>query len=80
MLFYTLVTLPVVLLIIWAAVKFRSWRSVRPGDLEVHHCNCPKCKRRFGYRARQAGHKACCPRCGQNFVFPQLPVKVPGRR
>jgi uncharacterized paraquat-inducible protein A len=77
---YAIIGLPVLLLGVLALIKFRAWRATRPEDNELHHFNCPKCKRRFGYRTRQAGHKASCPRCGQNFVFPVVGASSPRRK
>ena len=34
------------------------------------HVNCPSCKRRLGYHARQAGRQVVCPRCHRPFTFP----------
>lgn len=54
---------------------FLLLRRRGPAEEEVYHFNCPKCKRRFRFRARQAGHKGECPRCREQFVFPVVRPK-----
>ena len=76
---YAVLAIPLLLLAIFAVVRFRAWRAQRLEDQEKHYFKCPKCHRKFGYRARQAGHKACCTYCGQNFIFPQTATKVMSR-
>jgi hypothetical protein len=45
------------------------WR--RPKEETLYYFQCPGCRRKFRYRARQAGHAATCPRCKQHLTFPQ---------
>jgi DNA-directed RNA polymerase subunit RPC12/RpoP len=45
-------------------------RSRRLVEEVVYHHNCPKCQRRFRFRAKQAGQGAECPRCRERFTFP----------
>lgn len=45
-------------------------------DEAVHHFLCPGCKRRLSFRARQAGHRGECSRCGQAFVFPPVAQSI----
>jgi hypothetical protein len=47
-------------------------RPRAPQEEEVYHFSCPKCRRRFGYRAAQAGRPGSCPRCKQLFTFPAV--------
>jgi hypothetical protein len=42
----------------------------RPKEEPVLHFNCPGCRQRLSYRARQAGHKGQCPRCKRAINFP----------
>jgi hypothetical protein len=47
----------------------------RPVEEPVLHFNCPGCRRRLGYRARQAGHKGQCPKCKRPITFPVAAAK-----
>jgi len=42
----------------------------RPKEEPVLHFKCPNCRRRLGYKARQAGHKGQCPQCKRPITFP----------
>jgi hypothetical protein len=46
----------------------------RSGKEEPHYTfRCPKCRRKFHYRASRAGHRGVCPICKQHFLFPPPP-------
>jgi hypothetical protein len=36
----------------------------------VYHFNCPGCRRRLKFFARQAGHRGMCANCKTNLEFP----------
>jgi hypothetical protein len=36
----------------------------------VYHFNCPGCRRRLKFLARQAGHRGMCANCKTNLEFP----------
>jgi DNA-directed RNA polymerase subunit RPC12/RpoP len=38
--------------------------------VETYYFFCPGCKRKFRYRADQVGHRAKCPQCDREWVFP----------
>jgi uncharacterized paraquat-inducible protein A len=76
---YLLIAITVGAALGYGAIQFsRARSSVK--DEPMFHFNCPKCKRRFSYRARQSGHKGACPRCGQHLVFPAIAPAVKGAR
>jgi hypothetical protein len=39
-----------------------------------YHFNCPNCRQRLRYNARQAGHAGQCPRCRKHLTFPGRPA------
>ena len=69
---YGVVGFVALLLGMYAAFQVRTWRTQRVQAEDKYYFTCPKCRRKFGYRARQAGHKGACPRCGQNLIFPSV--------
>jgi hypothetical protein len=52
----------------------------RPKEEPVLHFNCPGCRRRLGYKARQAGHKGQCPKCRRPITFPVVAAKPPSSK
>ena len=77
---YAVIGFVVLLLGMFGFIRLRTWWGQRTQDEEKYHFTCSKCRRRFAYRARQAGHKGACPRCGQNLIFPPVPILAAGRR
>ncbi len=79
---YALVSMFLILVGATGAVYgYRFFRSrAAAADDPIMHFNCPGCKRRLGYRARQAGHKGMCPRCRINLIFPVIPGKTPSSK
>ena len=73
--------IPVILLSIVAilicANAFVYWRR-RPAKVQepIYHFQCPGCRRKLRYRARQVGNQGMCPRCRQRWVFPPIPVQA----
>jgi predicted amidophosphoribosyltransferase len=73
----TTITLLVVLGLALAVGGILIYRKTRPKFQEpVFHMNCPGCKRRFRYYARQAGRSATCPQCRRQITFPKYPGAV----
>jgi DNA-directed RNA polymerase subunit RPC12/RpoP len=67
---YVVVGVPAVLALAIAGVHLV--RFLRAGrHEEAHYLNCPHCRQRISFRARQAGHEGRCRRCGNGFVFPR---------
>lgn len=66
---FTLVT-------ILALANVVAWWRMRPrtSHQPIYHFNCPSCKRRLRYRARQAGNPGMCPRCHERWTFPPIPA------
>ena len=52
---------------------FLRARNAGPKEEPYFHFNCPGCRRKLRYRARQAGHSGMCPRCNNPCVFPAVP-------
>jgi hypothetical protein len=63
------IILGIVVLAVLVGVFFILRRRA-PVEEETFHFNCPGCKRRFGFREKQSGHAAECPRCKTQFKFP----------
>jgi uncharacterized paraquat-inducible protein A len=71
---------PVVWVVLVAAVLLLVaggyfWLRARPAakDQRAYYFNCPGCRQRLRYHARQAGHAGQCPRCRQPLTFPRDP-------
>lgn len=45
-------------------------RKPKEKEEQFFHYHCPGCKRKFRYRATQVGHRAKCPQCNKEWVFP----------
>ena len=67
----------VVLIVIALVVVVGGYFFVRsrqgPTEEPYYHFNCPGCRRKLRYRARQAGHAGMCPRCNKACTFPAVP-------
>jgi hypothetical protein len=71
---------PVVWVVLVAAVLLLAaggylWLRARPApeDQGAYHFNCPNCRQRLRYHARQAGRPGQCPRCRKQLNFPRSP-------
>jgi hypothetical protein len=69
----------VIVVLAAAAGGYLYLRNRAPKVEEVFHFNCPQCRRRFGYRAKQAGNAGQCPHCGRRFNFPHVPGNPPAK-
>ncbi len=67
---YLVLGFPLVLLAILGVAKFRDGRARQPAGGAVLHLNCPRCRRRLGYRDFQVGRRGACPRCLYQLIFP----------
>jgi hypothetical protein len=43
-----------------------------PKEEPDYHFQCPKCRRRLRYKAKQVGRKGQCPQCGETLTFPPI--------
>ena len=60
-----------VLLAVTAVVLGRRGRSTETrNEAPTHWCHCPGCSQRLRYAQSQAGRKAHCRVCNEEFVFP----------
>jgi hypothetical protein len=52
------------------------WLRARqaPAVEKEYYFNCPNCRQRLRYRAKQAGHAGQCPRCRKQLTFPKKPA------
>jgi hypothetical protein len=60
-----------VVVVIGGIFGYRAVQARRPKEEPRLHFKCPHCRRRLGYRASQAGHKAMCTHCFQHLRFPE---------
>ncbi len=51
-----------------------AFLRLRPKEkpVEFYYFFCPGCKRKFRYRPDQVGHRAKCPQCSREWVFPPV--------
>ena len=49
--------------------RWGQGKEARDGD-PAHSCHCPGCSQRLRYAQSQAGRKARCRACNEEFVFP----------
>jgi hypothetical protein len=76
------IVLPIVLCVVIVAmaagVVYQYLRSRPPKDEARYTFRCPKCRRKFHYRASRAGHRGICPSCRQHFHFPAAGAEQSG--
>jgi phage FluMu protein Com len=66
--------------VIAAIIVVRVLRSRKPLEDPHYHFRCPHCRRKLGYKMKQAGHHGKCPRCTRPLVFPKVPEEMASRR
>ena len=63
-----------IVILLAGANSYILWRR-RPSKIiePIYHFQCPGCRRKLKYRARQVGNQGMCPQCRQRWVFPPVP-------